>query len=311
LQTVFVDSQSTDSTVNLIQKFIENYPEINAKIIVENERKGKSSALNAVLKTCDAEVVVVSDADCFWPSNILTKSLPYLADPVIGAISGPKTLLNAESSSVTKGEDAYLDFMNLMKLGESKKSSTVFFEGGFSAYKKDVLELFDPYNTGSDDCGTVISILEKGFKAIMVPEAKFYTTFPETWKGKIEIKMRRATQLIQVFWKYAMLFSRNKIKTGKWTVLRNLFVYLFAPWFFLLFVITTFYLMLVHPFTILLLAILLIPKVNKYAVEATLNYLILISATVSAVLGKKFVMWRQPQDRTLFTENMLVERGLI
>jgi cellulose synthase/poly-beta-1,6-N-acetylglucosamine synthase-like glycosyltransferase len=311
VQMIFVDSHSTDSTASVIQEFAKNHPEMNATIIVENERRGKASALNNVLSICEGEVLAVSDADCFWPSDILSESLPYLADPAVGAVSGPKLLLNAGSSRTTKSEEAYLDSMNLMKLGESKKTSTVFFEGGFSAYKRAALESFDPYETGSDDCGTVIRMLEKGLKAIMVSEARFFTTFPETWKGKMEIKMRRASQLIRVFWKYAALLFRNRIRTGKQAVLRNLLVYLVAPFSFLLFAITTLFLVLVYPLAILLLAVFLIPKVNRYVAEVTLSYLILLSAMVSTVSKRKFVVWKKPQDRTLFSEEMLSRRGLI
>jgi len=201
--------------------------------------------------------------------------------------------------------------MNLMKLGESKKSSTIFFEGGFSAYEKKALDRFDPYNTGSDDCGTVIKVLEKDFRAIMIPEAEFFTTFPRTWKGKVDMKIRRASQLVQVLQKYTILLIKNEIRTAKQIVLKNLFVYLLAPIVFLLFIATTSFLMLKFPPTILLLLFFLIPKVRGYLVEASLSYLILLYSIILTVSKKKYVIWKKPQDRALLTKDMLLQKGLI
>jgi len=311
MQMVFIDSQSTDSTVNVIREFAEDHPEMNIKILVESERRGKSSALNRALKSCSGEIVIVSDADCFWPPNILSKALSYLADPAVGAVSGPKKLLNSESSQVTKSEAAYLKSANLMKLGDSKKSSTILFEGGFSAYRKKALGSFDPYDTGSDDCGTVIRVLEQNFRAIMIPEAEFFTTFPKTWMGKLEIKMRRTNQLVQILKNYVILLFKNEIKTGKEVVAKNLIVYLLGPLMFLFFVVTTVYLMVKFPLAVLLLLVFLIPKVRGYLIEATLNYLILLYSIVSTISRKKFMVWKKPEDRTLLTEDMLLQKGLI
>jgi biofilm PGA synthesis N-glycosyltransferase PgaC len=311
MQVIFVDSQSTDSTVNQIQKFVYSNPDIDLKVIIESGRNGKSSALNNALKSCKGDIIVISDADSFWPHDILTKSLPYLSDPTIGAVSGPKILLNDKSSSAGKSEKDYLFSMNLMKLGESKKSSTNLFEGGFSAYKRQVLDSFDPYETGSDDCGTVIRTIEKGYRAIMVSEGRFFTTFPETWRGKMEIKMRRANQLLKVFSKYTSLLLAGKIKSGKGNILKNLTVYLLAPWFFLSFAAATIYLFIAFPLTIFILLLFVVPKVNTYLIEVIVNYLVLVSAAVSGVSGKRFMLWKKPQDRALFTEEMLLREKLI
>jgi len=311
MQFVFVDSHSTDATVDIIRNFAKKNTSMNIKIIVENERKGKTHALNVALKDCSGDVIVVSDADCFWPPEILNDSLCYLAEPSIGAISGPKVLLNKEDSWVTQNESKYLESMNSIKLGESKTYSTIFFEGGFAAFSKTALEAFDPYNTGSDDCGTVIKVLERNRRAIMVPEARFYTFFPKSWKGKTDIKIRRAVQLIRVLREYLALLSRGKIKAAKNMVLRYAFLYFFAPTVFLCFIATTIFLMLTVPFAILLLSILLIPNVNAYLIEAMSGFLVMSVASLLAVFKKKSLLWKEPEDRKLVEEQPLMKAGLV
>lgn len=310
-QIIVIDSRSTDSTLEKTQTFAKNHPEMNLNILVENERLGKSSALNKALKSCNGDIVIISDADCFWPSDILNKTLPYLADSTVGAISGPKRLLNREASSATRNEETYLMSMNMIKLGESKSSSTTLFEGGFSAYKKEVLESFDPYTTGSDDSGTVIKLMEKGFRAIMIQEGEFFTVFPKTWRGRFTMKVRRAIQLISVMKKHAALLLKNQIKVGKNVVAKNVFLYMVSPLLFLLFLATTVYLMIQFPLSVLTMLVFLIPRANTYLTEAILNYLILLYALFSSLSRRKFIVWETSEDRTLLQPKILAEKGLI
>jgi biofilm PGA synthesis N-glycosyltransferase PgaC len=310
-QIIIVDSNSSDGTVKIARDFADHHKETNITIIVEGERRGKSAALNMALKHSSGEVIIVSDADCFWPPHILLKTLPFLADPSIGGISGPKVLMNSEQSRTTKSEDTYLSLMSTVALGQSKVGSTLFFEGGFSAYKKKVLESFDPYKTGSDDCGTIIKLLESQFKAILIPEARFYTVFPLDWKEKISIKMRRANQLVRVFGRYLNLLLKGRIRRSKSIPIQGVFLYLFGPVIFVLFIITTAFLLLSYPYFALLSLVFLIPKINSYLLEAVQNYLILFLSLIAAIFGKRSTIWTKPNDRRLFKESLLHHYGLV
>jgi cellulose synthase/poly-beta-1,6-N-acetylglucosamine synthase-like glycosyltransferase len=311
MQIIVVDSNSEDRTIDIVYEFIRQHPETNIQVLRQNERLGKSAALNFALRNCEGEIIVVSDADCFWPSDILEKALPFLADPAVGAISGPKILLNSDQSWVTKSEDAYLNSMNLLKLGESKVASTLLFEGGFSAYKRVALTSFDPYNTGSDDCGSVLSIVEKGYKAIFVPEASFFSSFPTSWRGKILIKLRRANQLIRVMCKYFHLLLNRRIKGSKKVVIQGIILYLVSPLMFVILIVTTTLLLSIFPYFAILSLVFLVTKIRVYLFEFVQNYLLLILAMFSVAFGKNFIVWSKPQDRTFIQESTLHLYNLI
>jgi cellulose synthase/poly-beta-1,6-N-acetylglucosamine synthase-like glycosyltransferase len=310
-QIVIIDSQSDDQTIDIVNEFVKLHRELDITVLVESKRKGKSAALNFALEHCTGDVIIVSDADSFLPSDILSKALPFLADPEVGAISGPKILLNPEQSLVTKMESSYLNSLNLIRLGESKICSTLFFEGGFSAYKKNVLDSFDPYNTGSDDNGTVIRILQKNFRTIFVPAAEFYTVFPTTWREKMAVKMRRANQLLRVFGKYTSLLLKGNFVSSKNVILWNLLVYFLSPTIFVLLLATTVLMLLNFPYFALAFLILLIPKVRLYVLEAVLSYFILILTAFAIAFKKRFVVWSKPKDRALIAEDVLLRHELI
>jgi cellulose synthase/poly-beta-1,6-N-acetylglucosamine synthase-like glycosyltransferase len=312
LTEVFVvDSNSSDDTVEIVRQFSEKEAHANIKILVEKERKGKSHALNYALEHCTGDIIIVSDADCFWPSDILEKAMPFLADPAVGAIGGPKILLNSCQSWITRMEEAYLRSANSLRLGESKAGSTLFFEGGFSAFKKEAIDRFDPYSTGSDDCGTIVRIVENNLRAMLVLEAKFYSTFPTSFKGKLSIKLRRINQLVQVFVKYLVLLVKGKVKSTKITVVPNVLLYLFSPLAFVVFTILTGFLAFSFPYFLLFLLFLLIPKFRFYFYEILENNLLLVAGILGVVAGKSFSVWSKPEDREWLTEETLSRLNLI
>jgi biofilm PGA synthesis N-glycosyltransferase PgaC len=311
IQVIVADSKSSDNTIEIVKDFAAQNSAFDLQISIEEKVKGKSAALNAALRHCRGDIVIVSDADCFYSKDILTKSLPYLSSPAVGAVSGPKLLLNSKNSRTVKTEEIYLNSMNLIKWGESKFGFTPLFEGGFSAYRKEVLESFDPYKTGSDDCGTVIKLAENAQSALFVPEAAFFTAFPETWMGKLGMKIRRANQLVRLFYRYLALLLKGRIRVNKRVVATDVFIYLFGPAFFVLFLLTTFMMVVNFPYFLVLGAVFFVPKVNSILIEVIQSYFILLFASFEILCKRKFLLWDKPGDRCLLTEDLLQQNGFI
>lgn len=310
LQFIVVDSNSDDETLRIAEDFAKEHSNLDFQLLTLAE-KGKSAALNFALEHAKGEIVLISDADCFYPRDIIQKSMPYLSNPAIGAISGPKIILNGHSSKTATAEMGYLEAMNLLKLGESKSGFTPLFEGGFSAYKKGLVKVFDPYQTGSDDCGTIIKLAENSQSAILVPEAAFFTTFPETRKERLSIKIRRSNQLVRVFSTYLSLLSHKRVKVTKWVILPNIMMYLFSPVFFILFLPMTAITFVKYPYLVLSLIILLVPKIGRLLIELVQGYLVLFVSLFSVASKKSFLTWNKPLDRHLLTEEMLRKQNLI
>lgn len=310
LQYIVVDSNSDDDTLQIAGDFAKQHPNLDF-LILSLDEKGKSVALNLALRYAKGDVVVVSDADCFYPRDILRKALRHLSDPKVGAISGPKMLMNCGGSNVARTEERYLGLMNLVKLGESKLGFTTLFEGGFSAYKKQLLSSFDPYKTGSDDCGSIITLAEKDYSALFVPEAMFFTTFPTTWKERLRMKIRRANQLVRVFKKYLFLLLQRRIGATKRVILTNIFIYIFGPLFFALFLSVTIMVFIVYPYLAVILLVLFVPKVGSMLIEVIQSYLVLFFSLFMVALKKKFLVWSKPADRKLLSEEMLNRHDFI
>jgi biofilm PGA synthesis N-glycosyltransferase PgaC len=310
LHVIVVDSNSTDGTLDVVKGFAAQYPSFDLEVLSLSER-GKRAALNFALKKAVGDVVLVSDADCFYERDILKKAIPYLSVDNVGAISGVKLLLNKVSSSIAKTEADYLASMNGIKLGESKLGFTPLFEGGFSAYKIDAIKSFDPYETGSDDCGTVIKLAEEGRKAILVSEAVFFTGFPTSLRERLIMKVRRSNQLIRVFVRYLSLLFQGRINLGRRVIASDSYIYLPCPVLFVAFLCLTPVTFWFYPWLLLLLLVFVVPRVGSMLFELCQSYLLLFVALASVASGRTALVWSKPMDREPLNEQLLADAGMI
>jgi cellulose synthase/poly-beta-1,6-N-acetylglucosamine synthase-like glycosyltransferase len=309
IEIILVDSASKDDTLKKILEFQKKHPEACIKLLKEKKRRGKSNALNFALKYADGEVIIVSDADCFWSPDILVNALPYLTDPSVGAIAGREVLLNMNQSWITESEAFYRDLVSVIRLGESKFHSTIFFEGGFSAYKRIFLQEFD-YDTGADDSGTAFKIVGKKTRTIFVPEARFFTTFPPSWRGKIALKIRRANQLIRIWNKCLKLLIKRKLQLPKRIAIPQIFLHLFNPLIFLLTVIATAFIGFRHPYLFFSLFLIFLPsKSRKLIIEISQNNFILLSALIGLLINRKFVIWEKVDESRHHVVKDLLKRS--
>lgn len=314
LQIILVNDASTDKTLDEVYDFMNSHDNPNMKVLERAERTGKCTSLNCALKTVDSELVVVSDADCFLLPDTLTKALPYLSSPDVGAVAGKELLLNPQGSWVTAGEKFYNNFVQTLRLGEAKVHSTIFFQGGFAAYKKSFLEEFDHEN---DDSGTAFNIVQEKLRTLLIPEARFYTMFPTSWKNKVILKLRRAHQLQRIWVKCLKTLLQRKLVLPKRIAAPEIFLHIFNPIIFFALILTTALVVVAQPillaaFAALFSVALLIPKTRISLIENIQNNFILLAALSSFITSRKFKLWKTVEEsRSSLTEEVLRERHLI
>jgi len=295
IELIIADDSSDDNTVKKVEKFIQKKSDLNIKLIRQNPRAGKSATLNKALKIVTNHIIIVSDADTLWPKDILRKALPYLSDPKVGAVTGRGINRNSDDSWIIKSENTYLQLANLLRLGESKIYSTIRFEGGFCAYRKDVFERFD-CETGSDDSGTALEVVQRGYRTILIPEVVFYTDFPERLVGKLKIKVRRANQLIGLWVKSLKLLLKRRLKLPKRIAIPEIFLFIFNPIIFVILAVTGILLILFNPlFPIILIILLTFTAViifsRQYFIEIVINNLILLYALITFIFKRRYIAW--------------------
>jgi len=295
MEVILVDDASTDQTLAKAYDFAESHPGLPLTILKQYPRKGKAHALNEGLEVSSNGVVVVTDADSIWPPDILRKALPYMSDPTVGAITCSGTATNFGESWVTRAEEGYLNLMFLVRLGASKIHSTIRFEGCFCAFKKSAFDKFDS-ESGADDSGTALRVVQNRFRSIVVPEVHAFSEIPKKLKIRTKAKLRRAVHLTGLWIQCLKLLLKGRLMLPKRIAVPEIFISIFDPIVFVALTCATFVLIAYHPIALVplisvLCALSLIPKVRSFIIQGIMDQFILFYSLILNANRKKIVAW--------------------
>jgi cellulose synthase/poly-beta-1,6-N-acetylglucosamine synthase-like glycosyltransferase len=302
LQVIIVDSASTDGTLAVCKGFLEkNTLRFPIRLISERERLGKSHALNIASEYAEGEIIATSDADSFWEPDTLRKTIPFFADPSVGAVMGREELINLKQTIHTLSEGLYRKFFYTLRLGESKVHSTLFFQGELSLYRRSALEKFEDRAGYSDDIGTVVNIVSRGYRCIFIPEAVFYDTAAYSLRGRLMLKSRRAQHLISGVMESLKLKSQGRLPLSSAIVLFNFYMHVISPLLLVSVLVSTaltivlnfqtFYYLI--PLAVLLL---IFKKSRVFMVSYLISNLALIIGLIRNFTGKKEMAWRKIEE---------------
>lgn len=298
LQVILVDSASTDGTLAVCKSFLEEknlrFP---IRLLSEKDRMGKSHALNTALKYAEGEIIATSDADSFWEPDVLRKTIPVFADASVGAVTGREELINLKKSIHTLSEGLYRKFYYTLRLGESKVHSTLIFQGELSLYRKSALKRFEDKAGCSDDTGTVVDIISRGYRCIFIPEAVFRDTAAYSLRGRLMLKSRRAQHLISGIMKSLTLKVQGRLPLSSSIVLFNFFMHVISP----LLLVSTAFIVLLYFQTFwylipLVLPLLIYKKSRLFITSYLTSYLALIIGLIRHFIGKKESAWRKIEE---------------
>ena len=90
-EVLISDDASTDSSVSLIQKFIDNNPQMQIRLIVNTENRGLVANKNTLIENCRGKYIMLCDADDWMADNCLEKIAEVIykekPDRIIAAVS--------------------------------------------------------------------------------------------------------------------------------------------------------------------------------------------------------------------------------
>jgi len=292
LEIIIVDSASTDGTADIAKAYIkENSLSVRTLILEETQRKGKARALNYALQYASSEIIATSDADCRWVPDTIRNAIRYLSDPSVAAVSGQETLMNPDQSSATRTESQHRKLFNYIRVGESKIHSTIIFEGALAFFKKELLKRFDE---PCDDSGSALNLVQEGYRTILIPDVSFLNPFSPKWNKKIAKKTRRAQHLVEIWYRCLVLDLKGKLKLNPWISRVNVFLHIVNPFLFLVFALTSVFLLVEYPAALLAIPlILLIPKARDSFLLYVTNYFFLLQAIFMQAFGRRQVVWKK------------------
>jgi len=200
-EIVVVDSASTDKTVEIVNNIIkkQNDHEPCIKLIEEEERRGKASAINIGKKHIKGEIALVTDANSLFDKNVLKEIAPYFKDPKIGAVGG-RFVVKDPKNSIENSTQFYWDIEYIVRMGESSLDSACLFHGEINAWRKDIVEADE--KSLSEDLDMVLKIKKQGYKIQYEPKAIVYEPAASNVTDQIKQRKRTSIGTIQNMFKH-------------------------------------------------------------------------------------------------------------
>ncbi|MBN1457517.1 MAG: glycosyltransferase, partial [Sedimentisphaerales bacterium] len=99
-EIIFVDGNSTDGTVDLIERQIAEHPEKNIRLVRQGQGTGKGDAVRKGFAQAQGDILVIQDADLTAPPEDLTKFYNALRDGKGEFINGSRLVYPMEKQAM-------------------------------------------------------------------------------------------------------------------------------------------------------------------------------------------------------------------
>ncbi|MCA9935765.1 MAG: glycosyltransferase [Ardenticatenaceae bacterium] len=169
-EILVVASGCTDGTEAIVQEYAERNGRI--RLLVQQKREGKASAINLFMREAGAEVLVLSSADLQPEVDVVEKLVRPFADPEMGMTNCRPLPVNDKATFM--GFTAHL----LWDLHHVINASGGFKAGEMIAFRKAFTRI--PQHTAVDEASIEPIMRGQGYQVQYVPQAIVYNKGPDT-----------------------------------------------------------------------------------------------------------------------------------
>ncbi|WP_131795864.1 glycosyltransferase family 2 protein [Fluoribacter gormanii] len=198
IEIIVIDNASTDTTLSLIKSFdLENL------IVLEEQKKGKSFALNKGLAIAKHDYILTLDADTFLLSDAVSQlMLTFLNAPKnTAAVAGSIYVRNSRKNFITRIQEwDYFHAIASIKRVQSLFQGTLVAQGAFSLYRKECIKEVGGWaNTVGEDIVLTWGMLEKNYRIDFAEGALSFTNVPDTYRAFFFQRSRWSRGMIEAF----------------------------------------------------------------------------------------------------------------
>ena len=155
LEFIIVDDGSSDNSVEVIKKTVEDLKREGPQYDIENRvrvffqkyNQGKREAMAIGIRNCRTELIVFVDSDSFLQPNAIRCLVQPMRDPKTAGVAGRTDVANIYTNHLTKMQAVryYISF-RVMKAAEAYFDSVMCLSGPLSCYRiTAVREVFDKW----------------------------------------------------------------------------------------------------------------------------------------------------------------------
>lgn len=216
LEIIVVADGSADTTPNITAEFADR----GIRCLFEPERRGKSHALNRAVAASRSEIVVLSDANNLFSSDVLRYLVRALSRPSVGGVSGAKRIIENRDRAASVGDSLYWRYESMIKLAESKLGGTVAADGEIFAMRRELYQPIPPEVINDDAFLTLVVVLqgyEIGYEPAATSTEEASASIAEDFRVKVRM-VAGGYQFLAMYWRdlmgtgwFAFKFASHKI----------------------------------------------------------------------------------------------------
>ena len=165
VEIIVVSDDSTDRTDAIVKGFEGE----GVRLLRQEPRGGKTSALNMAIGEAGGEIIVFSDANSLYATDALRHLTANFADDAVGYVTGKLIYGKADGSTMGDGCSRYMRYENKLREAETGIGSIVGVNGGIDAVRKHLYEPMSPDQI--PDFVLPLKVVEKGFRVVYEPDA--------------------------------------------------------------------------------------------------------------------------------------------
>lgn len=199
LEIIVVSDCSTDGTDAIVQ----GYASHGVRLLRQEPRAGKTSALNLAVPQARGEIIVFSDANSIYAPDALRRLVANFADCSVGYVTGSMVYINEQGTPVADGCGAYMRYENMLRDIESRLGSVVGVDGGIDAVRA---LLYRPMRADLlPDFVLPLRVVEQGYRVVYEPEALLCESSLKEDADEYRMRVRVS---LRAFW---ALFEMRKL----------------------------------------------------------------------------------------------------
>jgi len=199
LQILVITDGSNDRTPHIV----EQYANKGIELMHQPERRGKMAAINRAIRNTRGEIIIFSDANNFYPADTLKELILPFSDPLIGAVSGAKVILQGDGS-LGESEGLYWKYESFIKEQESRFGNCTAVAGEVLAIRRKAYTV-PPDHIINDDFYIAMQIIREGYRVIYNPKAMSFERVSAS--APSEITRRRRI----IAGRYQAIFMASKL----------------------------------------------------------------------------------------------------
>jgi cellulose synthase/poly-beta-1,6-N-acetylglucosamine synthase-like glycosyltransferase len=168
-EIIVVASGCTDHTEAIVRNYRRKDDRV--KLLVQRRRRGKSSAINLLLRSTSQEIVALESADTLPSPDTIEALVSPFADPSVGMTGGRPVPTNAPTSFMGFAAHLLWQLHHRVSLQRPKMGELV----AFRRYFRQI-----PHESAVDEASIEPLIKGQGLQLLYVPEAVVCNKGPET-----------------------------------------------------------------------------------------------------------------------------------